>query len=97
MSEFLIHANKKRIVFDVLLIFATLFFPWWAVVIIVVMGIFIFEAFYEALFSVLFIDTFYSIESSLFFHSYAYTISVGLLFLVSFWIKEHLSLSNRFS
>lgn len=72
-----------------------LFFPWWVVTGLILIGIFLFEAFYEAIVIALFLDTLYGMTVPSLFRTYLFTISISIVFLVSFWIKEHLSFKQN--
>lgn len=87
--------SSKRIIFDVALLCSLLLLPWWATCTLVLVGIFIFMPFFEGIFAGLLLDVLFGGPLGNVWQSYPYTISIGVVFLLSFWITEHLTLSNR--
>jgi hypothetical protein len=51
----------KRVVFDLILLISVFIFPWWASVIIILIGMFIFDRFYEFIIASSIIFSLYSI------------------------------------
>ncbi|TRZ52653.1 hypothetical protein D4R99_02375 [bacterium] len=73
----------KRLVADFALLFSALFFPWWITLILIIIGAFFFENFYEAFFLGLFLDALYGTEAINFYGFRLFFATIGL-FLVFF-------------
>lgn len=88
-------SSSKRIVFNVCLLASLVLLPWWFTVILTVIGIFLLFPFFESVCVGLAIDVLFGSGQGGVFEAYPFTISIGVIFLLSFWITEHLTLSNR--
>ncbi len=95
MSASATHTSRKRILFDIVFVLSVFLLPWWCSTALAVLGIFSFVTYYESLFGALAVDLLYANSSVSFFLSFPITISVTFVFLISFWIKEHITLENR--
>jgi hypothetical protein len=87
--------SSKRLFFNGLVIMSAILFPWWFTCGLAIVGIFIFTSYFELLFVGIFLDSLYSLPHGTVFQVYFFTIIFGISFLLSFWIKEHLTFSNR--
>lgn len=82
---------KTRIILDILIIFSIALLPWWFTTILIVVGIFLFELFYEALLFGLIIDSLSGIPRELFFgKSFIYLLIIIILFVIINWLKNRL-------
>ena len=54
----------KRVIFDILLIIFIFILPWWAGVILALIGIFLFDKFYEFIITLIIMSSLYMIEGT---------------------------------
>ncbi len=82
---------SKRIFTDALIILSLLFLPWWCTALLVIGGIFIFEWFYEAIFSGFVMDSLYGVPTS-FFHGFTFVMTLGaaLVLAIFMYVKPML-------
>lgn len=88
-------SSTKRILFDIALILSTLLLPWWFTCALTLLGVFLFLPFFESVIVGFVLDVLFGGGQGGVFEAYPFTISIGIVFLLSFWITEHLTLSNR--
>jgi len=54
----------KRVIFDIFLIISIFILPWWFNVILVIIGIFLFDKFYEFIIALIILYSLYSVKST---------------------------------
>jgi ABC-type sulfate transport system permease component len=91
----MISTYKKRILFDSAFILSVFVLPWWCSFVLAIIGIFFFQNYFESLIGAMAVDGLYNNTSVSFFISFFATLSVAFVYLISFWIKEHITLENR--
>lgn len=89
--------NTERLILDIALICSLIFMPWWFSGALMLLGLFFFQPFYEALGAGFVIDTLYGNPAASLILSFPATLSACFLFLLSFWVREHVRLGNRMS
>ncbi len=89
------NSNLQRIFFVAVLLFSTSLFPWWVTFPLILLGIFFFRTFYEAIFFGFILDRVYGLSDGSFLKTFPLTLSAILLFLLSFWVREHLRLGDK--
>lgn len=86
----------KRVIFDVILFISVFIFPWWIIVILIFIGIFVFKNFYEFIITAVIIYSLYAlpgnriISSPVFFSS-----SIIILFIFIQIIKNNIILYQK--
>ncbi len=86
----------KRFVSDILLLFSIIVMPWWLTVLFVIVLLFYFESFYEAIIAGFLIDFTYSIPTELLFgFRFIFTALFVILFLLSGPLKRRLRYYSR--
>ncbi len=88
-------SSSKRILFDVGLGLSLLLLPWWVTCALTLLGVVVFLPFFVAACVGLLLAVLFGAGQGSLFEAYPFTISIGIVFLLSFWITEHLTLSNR--
>jgi hypothetical protein len=79
----------KRIAYDLLILLAVFLTPWWAVLILIVGGIFIFDKFLEApITAIIFAGMYGIVDIDHPLGAGLYALSVGLIFLLLSFIKR---------
>jgi len=87
--------NKKRILVDTLLLLSVFWFPWWVTCVFAVLATIVLEFFVESLIVGILLDTLYGISNTSFIKSFPLTLLFALIFLISFWTKDHFTFTNR--
>lgn len=82
---------RTRIPFDIIIFILAFIAPPWLAIIISVAGLFYFRNFYEIFAVGFIIDVIYGIPLSFLPVPALYTVFVGCLFIVSFFLKKYLS------
>jgi hypothetical protein len=85
--------RKIRIIFDLGLIFSAVFLPWWFVIILLILGISIFDSYYEAFLIAFFIDSVYSISREFF---YGISFIYFLIILIFYFLIDLVKMKLRF-
>jgi hypothetical protein len=81
--------NKLNLLIRILSIIAPFFFPWWAVLVLVLATLSLYDNYYEIIIIGLICDVLYD-SSQTFFGLYAFTIIGCLLFIIGQQIKKRL-------
>lgn len=85
--------HTVRVVYGVVLLFASVLMPWWIVVAIGVAGAFMFDQFYEAIIAGLLIDLmFYTNGSGFFVIPVVFTLGGFVLYAMSEFLSKYLRL-----
>ncbi len=76
-----------RVIFDVLLFIFLFIWPWWATLLLLFIGIFIFKNFYEFIIAILIIYSIYSIQGEGILYS---SIFISLITIFSYFLIQYL-------
>ena len=75
--------SKNRIIINILIFLSIAFFPWWISLFLAILGLFLFDSFYEIFLFALIVDSFFYVPRSMFFNFHFVTFfAVLLLFFV---------------
>ncbi len=79
-----------------MLLLSVFIFPWWITAPLAILGTFFFISFYEVLLIGFIADRLFilSIDNG-FIKTFPFTFSAILIFLLSFWIREHIRLGQK--
>ena len=86
---------KKRIVVSVCLFLSLFLLPWWLTSFFAIVFLLKFDSPYEVLAIGFFIDYLYRILSGNFLSDNVFFLSSCLLFLLSYFLKEHITFSRK--
>lgn len=79
----------KRILYDILILFGLVFLPWWVTIFLCILGVFLFDYFYEGIFAPLLMYGLYGVGSSGIFASQIYLpIILIIIFLTLQFLKK---------
>jgi len=86
----------KRVIFDIILFVSLLILPWWVSVLLAITGIFIFNNFYEFIFSGVVVYSLFSLPSDRLIASpIFFSLSVVFLYIVVQIIKNNIILYKK--
>ncbi len=82
---------KIRIIIDIFIILSIVVCPWWLTFLLIILGLFLFNKFYEAFLFGLILDSLYGISREIFLEKdYISILIVIVLFFLINWLKKRL-------
>lgn len=87
---------KIRIIIDIFIILSIVTCPWWLTFLLVILGLFLFNKFYEAFLFGLILDSLYGISREVFLgKNYISILIVVVLFFLVNWLKKRLRIYSN--
>lgn len=83
----------KRVIFDVFLVAFIFLLPWWIVLILSIIGLFIFKSFYEFIVASIIIYLLYSVPLDTFFNKSIFVYAgIIIFYLIAEYLRRHIIL-----